>query len=96
MQSALNDAYLMAFSIFEPTEFTEVLAKEGIQPLEDTLMKEWRVEVEAFLRSSNLQVPQVSDITEYFGGRSGHHTEYLQPLLSEMTEVFAIDPSATW
>lgn len=96
MQTALNETYPMAFSIFEPTEFTEILAKEGVQPLEDTLMKEWRVEVEAFLRSSNLQVPKVEDITEYFGGRSGHHTEYLQPLLTEMTEVFAIDPTAKW
>ncbi|MEO0580934.1 MAG: 1,2-phenylacetyl-CoA epoxidase subunit PaaC [Bacteroidota bacterium] len=96
MQSALNEAYPMAFSMFEPTVHTESLAKEGVQPLEDTLMKQWRVEVEAFLRSSNLQIPHVEDLSSYFGGRSGHHTEFLQPLLSEMTEVFAIDPTAKW
>jgi ring-1,2-phenylacetyl-CoA epoxidase subunit PaaC len=30
------------------------------------------------------------------GGRQGKHTEYLQPLLNEMTEVVLLDPAAEW
>ena len=30
------------------------------------------------------------------GGRIGKHSEHLQPLLDEMSEVFRIDPSAEW
>jgi ring-1,2-phenylacetyl-CoA epoxidase subunit PaaC len=31
-----------------------------------------------------------------YGGRYGYHTEYLQPLLDEMTEVYRLDPTAEW
>jgi ring-1,2-phenylacetyl-CoA epoxidase subunit PaaC len=31
-----------------------------------------------------------------YGGRCGYHTEHLQPLLTEMSEVFAEDPTAEW
>ena len=96
LQAALNQAYPIAFSLFEPTVHTETLAKEGVQPREDELMKGWRTEVEAFLRQCQLQVPAVNDFVQHFGGRSGHHTEHLAPMLAEMTEVFAIDPEAKW
>ncbi|WNJ20394.1 1,2-phenylacetyl-CoA epoxidase subunit PaaC [Pontibacter sp. G13] len=96
LQAALDVAFPLAFGLFEPTAMTESIALEGIQPLEDTLMKEWRQEVEPFLRSCNLNVPQPGDLTKVFGGRSGYHTEHLAPLLAEMTEVFAIDPTANW
>ncbi|MEM6264387.1 MAG: 1,2-phenylacetyl-CoA epoxidase subunit PaaC [Bacteroidota bacterium] len=96
MQGALNEAYPVSFSIFEPTRHTETLAVEGIQPTEDDLMKEWRAEVESFIRSCNLLIPDTTDFVDHFGGRSGYHTDYLPPLLAEMTEVFAIDPEATW
>ncbi|MEZ4776163.1 MAG: 1,2-phenylacetyl-CoA epoxidase subunit PaaC [Bacteroidia bacterium] len=96
LQAALDEVYPIAFSIFEPTVHSETLANEGILPLEDSLMKEWRMEVETFLRDCRLHVPLADDMLEHFGGRSGHHTPWLSPLLAEMTEVFAIDPQAKW
>ncbi|MFT6217038.1 MAG: ring-1,2-phenylacetyl-CoA epoxidase subunit PaaC, partial [Roseivirga sp.] len=30
------------------------------------------------------------------GGRYGHHTDHLQPMLNEMSEVFNEDPTADW
>ncbi|MEZ4824880.1 MAG: 1,2-phenylacetyl-CoA epoxidase subunit PaaC [Bacteroidia bacterium] len=96
LQTALNEVYPIAFGIFEPTVFSEVLAAERVQPLEDTLMKEWRMEVESFLRNCGLIVPPAGEVVEHFGGRTGHHTQWLSPLLAEMTEVFAIDPHAKW
>ncbi len=97
IQSALEEVYPMAFSLFEPTLHSVTLAGDGILPLEDQLMKEWRAEVEPFLlQDCGLHLPSVENFIDHFGGRSGHHTEYLAPLLAEMTEVYAVDPSAKW
>ena len=96
LQIALNEAYPIAFSIFEPTVHGETLAREGILPIEDSLLKEWRTIVEPFLKSCNLTIPEAKNFIDHFGGRSGRHTEHLAPLLAEMTEVFAIDPMAKW
>ncbi|RMG69553.1 MAG: phenylacetate-CoA oxygenase subunit PaaI, partial [Bacteroidetes bacterium] len=96
LQAALDEAYPLAFGLFEPTVHTETLAAEGVQPREDALMKAWRVEVGEFLTACGLRVPEVHDFVDHFGGRSGHHTPHLAPLLAEMTEVFAIDPAAKW
>lgn len=96
LQTALNELYPIAFGLFEPTIHTETLAADKVQPLEDALMKEWRVLVEDFLRTCKLTVPYAETMIEHFGGRSGHHTQHLGPLLAEMTEVFAIDPAAKW
>lgn len=96
MQAALDEAYPMAFGLFEPTKHSATLAAEGVQPLEDELMKEWRSTVEPFLTGCGLALPDVSNFVDHFGGRSGHHTEHLPPLLAEMTEVYAIDPTAKW
>jgi ring-1,2-phenylacetyl-CoA epoxidase subunit PaaC len=96
LQAALNEVYPIAFGIFEPTVHSESLAQEGVQAMEDQLLKEWRSTVEPFLQSCNLKVPDATDFVEHFGGRSGHHTEHLAPLLKEMSEVFAIDPAANW
>lgn len=97
MQQALNYAYPIAFGLFEPTVHSAALAAEGVIPLEDELMKEWRSTVEPFLiQQCGLSIPSVENFIDHFGGRSGHHTEHLAGLLSEMTEVYAIDPTAKW
>jgi len=41
-------------------------------------------------------LPDLKIITPIYGGRIGKHTEHLQPLLDEMSEVFRIDPTAEW
>ena len=96
LQEALNQAYPVAFSMFEPTAHTEALAMDGVQITEDQLLKQWCGIVEPFLQDCNLHIPAAVKFADHFGGRSGHHTEHLQPLLTEMSEVFAIDPEATW
>jgi len=96
MQSALNEVYPLAFSIFEPSAFEEELIAEGIFAGENALRDRWVEALAPVLEKAGLKVPEVSDITAHYGGRRGYHTEYLQPLLNEMTEVFRIDPSAEW
>jgi ring-1,2-phenylacetyl-CoA epoxidase subunit PaaC len=58
------------------------------------LKAQWTDFVQDVLRDATLTVP--ADAQPVYGGRTGYHTEHLQPLLDEMTEVFRIDPSAEW
>ncbi|RYD82189.1 MAG: phenylacetate-CoA oxygenase subunit PaaI [Sphingobacteriales bacterium] len=96
MQSALNYAYPLAFGIFEPSKFEDTLISENIFAGEEALKNQWKQHVDKLLAEYGLQVPKVDDEKAGFGGRNGYHTEYLQPLLDEMTEVFKMDPSAEW
>jgi ring-1,2-phenylacetyl-CoA epoxidase subunit PaaC len=50
--------------------------------------------VSELLAPSTLDVPSTADAQ--FGGRKGYHTDHLQPMLDEMTEVYRLDPSAEW
>lgn len=96
MQTALNEAWPMAFGIFETTEYTEALAEEHVMKTEAQLREEWLEVVSPILETSGLKIPEEYDVSQYEGGRKGYHSEYLEPLLKEMTEVVAIDPTAVW
>lgn len=96
LQTALNEAYPLAFGLFEPTAFEAEIASMGLQPAESELEAQWVDQINALILSSGLQIPEVADKTVGYGGRTGQHTEHLKPLLSEMTEVFVIDPAAAW
>lgn len=96
MQSALNDCWNLSLGIFEPGNYEETLIESGIFVGEEALKNKWLENVLPLLSKAGLVVPNEADWSPVFGGRKGFHTDYLQPLLSEMTEVYAIDPSADW
>lgn len=96
MQVALNTAYPQAFSLFEPTAFDAAISEAGYQAREADLEAEWVAQIEALVNGAGLTLPAVDDKTAFYGGRGGQHSEHLPGLLKEMTEVFAIDPAATW
>lgn len=98
MQTALNECYPLALGIFEPSDYENILVQEKIFEGEDLLKKVWMDIVGEVIEKSNLKVPEINGDNAFlgFGGRKGYHTEYLQPLLDEMTEVYSIDPSAEW
>jgi ring-1,2-phenylacetyl-CoA epoxidase subunit PaaC len=96
MQSALNETFPLALGIFEPSEYDEQLALEGVFPGEDVLKQRWLETIAKTLAEANLVIPDIESVTPAYGGRKGYHTEYLQPLLEEMGEVFRIDPTAEW
>lgn len=96
MQSALNECFPLALGIFEPSDFEQELVENKIFAGEKILQEKWLEEISKTLGKSNLKLPDLSSVTPAYGGRKGYHTEYLQPLLNEMTEVFRIDPSAEW
>jgi ring-1,2-phenylacetyl-CoA epoxidase subunit PaaC len=96
LQSALNEAYPMAFGIFETTEYSDMLAEEGICPTENDLVARWLDVLHPILDQAKLHIPANPDFSVYMGGRKGYHSEHLQPLLNEMTVVFRTDPQAVW
>lgn len=96
MQSALNEAWPYALGIFEKGHFEDQLIENKVFFGEEALKQQWLDLVSPLIKKAGLKVPHGTKNTKGIGGRVGIHTEYLQPLLNEMTEVYAIDPSADW
>jgi len=96
IQCAINTAFPMAGGIFEPSEFETELLEANIFAGERALQDQWYAKVSAVVNAAGLKIPAIEDVTPAYGGRKGYHTEHLQPLLDEMTEVFRIDPGADW
>ncbi|MBL7988423.1 MAG: phenylacetate-CoA oxygenase subunit PaaC [Chlorobi bacterium] len=98
MQSALNETFALALGMFEPSEFDGELAAAGIYPGEQQVQQRWLELIAPVIEQATLQLPSVEEIdrSASYGGRKGYHTEHLQPMLNEMTEVYRIDPTAEW
>ena len=96
MQESLNIAWNYALGIFEPGPAEHTLIDEHIFIGEENLKKRWVDTVTPLLKNSGLTIPSSDNWKPIYGGRTGEHTEHLQPLLEEMTEVYSIDPSADW
>lgn len=96
LQTSLNLALPYALGIFELSEYEDELIDQGIFIGETAILKEWKTRVEAIIAETSLQLPDWSSVTPILGGRRGEHTEHLQPLLDEMSEVFNTDPTADW
>lgn len=96
MQDSLNFCWNLALGIFENSPHEDTLIQEGVWKGEDFLKLRWLEAVEPILQQAGLEIPDSSTWAPVNGGRSGKHTEHLQPLLDEMTEVFRVDPGAEW
>lgn len=94
MQGALDALYPHALGVFEPTEWDEILAAEGVLPREAALCETWRIDIEPILEEGNLSVP--ADASPAYGGRRGRHPETLGSLLVDMQKVYRLDPNAEW
>lgn len=96
MQSALNETFDLALGIFEESEFAGILNELNIFAGEKVLQAKWLDTITPLLESASLKLPDKSNWQPAYGGRKGYHTEFLQPLLDEMGEVFRLDPKAEW
>lgn len=96
MQKALNMAFPYALGIFEESKHEGDLISEGLFEGEHLLREKWIEEVDQLIGKTKLILPDLAAETAHLGGRTGEHTEHLQPLLDEMSEVFSIDPTAEW
>ena len=94
MQSSLNRLWPLAQGIFESYEGEKDLIDAGIYPGEVMLKERWAAAVQAVVESAGLKMP--ASEADGLGGRQGYHTEFLSPMLFEMTEVVREDPEAIW
>lgn len=96
MQSALDATMPLALGIFEASPFETELIESNIFAGERELCNRWLEVIAPTIEQAGLTMPDVASIAPSYGGRQGYHTEHLQPLLDEMTEVFRIDPTVEW
>lgn len=96
LQNSINSTWNLALGIFEEGPFEAVLKEAGIFEGETALKENWLKTIVPLIEKYGLSVPDSATWAPVYGGRKGEHTSFLQPLLSEMTEVYSIDPSADW
>jgi len=96
MQVALEYTLPFAIGVFEPSPHEKALIDGSIFKGEKHLKTLWKSRVEEVISKTKLRLPAWDSIEPVEGGRTGKHSEYLQPLLDEMGEVFRIDPQAEW
>lgn len=96
MQTALNQAWDYALGLFEAGGYEKELAEAGIFQGEEELKQRWLEAVTPVLNKAGLHIPDESSWAPKNGGRKGFHTEHLEPLVEEMSEVFRVDPGADW
>jgi ring-1,2-phenylacetyl-CoA epoxidase subunit PaaC len=94
MQSAVNEVFALALGVFESVEGEETLIAEGIFEGESALKDAWMQMVGAQLMEWGYALPPLAQ--PVYGGGKGYHSEFLQPMLDEMGEVFRLDPTAEW
>lgn len=96
LQQSLDFALPYAMGVFEESPNEGELIAAGVFGGEKILRSRWMEKVEGIIQQTNLQLPAWREVTPVMGGRMGVHSEHLQPLLDEMSEVIRIDPTAEW
>jgi len=96
IQNSINEGFNLALGVFEKGEFEQELIDANFYMGEEALLNEWYPKVKAIVESVGLTIPALDMSKAIVGGRKGDHSEHLQPMLTEMTEVYSIDPDAEW
>ncbi len=96
MQTALNHAWNYALGIFEESKFEKELIDNKVFEGEVALKNRWLAVITPIIEKASLKIPAEKDWAPVLGGRTGYHTEYLDQLVNEMSEVFKIEPNAEW
>jgi ring-1,2-phenylacetyl-CoA epoxidase subunit PaaC len=85
-----------ALGIFEESPYENEIIASGFFEGEQKTKEKWLTQIQKILSQTSLDFPDLKIIQPIMGGRTGKHSEHLQPLLDEMSEVFKIDPTAEW
>ena len=96
LQQSLNFAFPYALGMFEASPYEAELQDSNIFPPEAIIQDQWLENITKILAQTQMQLPDLQTVAPVFGGRSGRHSEYLQPLLEEMAEVYNLEPGAEW
>ena len=96
LQNSLQEAMPYALGIFEESPYEKEIISSGFFAGERELKKRWLTKIEEVISKTQLHLPDLKVLIPVEGGRVGKHSEHLQRLLDEMSEVFRIDPTAEW
>ena len=96
LQQSLDYTVPFALGMFEKSPYENNLIESKIFGGEAKLFEKWVIIVEEIISQTQLSLPDFNSVEPVTGGRLGNHSEHLQPLLDEMSEVFRIDPTASW
>src|SRR5258706_15343304 len=83
LQHSLQLAMPYALGIFEESPYEKEIIGKNIFGGEQELKKRWFAKIESVIAQTQLLLPDWKIITPVAGGRVGHHSEHLQPLLEE-------------
>ena len=96
LQLSLTAAMPYALGIFEESPYEKEIISKAIFAGEGVLLEKWKLKIEEVISQTRLSLPDWKITTPLLGGRIGTHSEHLQPMLEEMSEVFRMDPTAEW
>jgi ring-1,2-phenylacetyl-CoA epoxidase subunit PaaC len=97
MQRALDETWLDAVAVFEPTPGIDGLtAADALVAGPAAMVERWRDRIAGRLEGLGLSPPAAAARSGDPGGRAGRHTPALAALLDEMTSVWRTDPEARW
>jgi ring-1,2-phenylacetyl-CoA epoxidase subunit PaaC len=96
MQAALDRLAPLAPALFEPTRDVGLLESAGIYPVQGDMFARWRDALHATAREAGLHLNLAAVDAAAIGGRRGRHSADFVPLLTELTEVYALEPDGAW
>lgn len=96
MQAALSRLAPLASGLFEAPAGVETLESAGVYPQIGDMFDQWKTAVENVIEAATLSADFARPAAEFVGGRHGRHSDGFAELLSEMTEVYRTEPSASW
>ncbi|MHC4107629.1 MAG: Phenylacetic acid catabolic protein, partial [Planctomycetota bacterium] len=65
-------------------------------PADQDMFEQWSQALLAVTDAAGLELALKPPSPNTPGGRRGHHTKHLKPLLDEMCEVYRLEPEAAW
>ncbi len=97
MRSALDRLGGVAPMLLEPVDGQDALESSGLYPgSRGEMFESLATTLASVTETAGLTLELKLPVADTRGGRRGHHTEYLVPLLDEMCEVFRLEPAAPW
>ncbi|OYU92369.1 MAG: phenylacetate-CoA oxygenase subunit PaaI [Bradyrhizobiaceae bacterium PARB1] len=93
-QVALDDLWAFTGELFHVDDSDRNLSADGVVIDPERLRSAWRATIDDVLKTATLTLPARDWMQK--GGRSGHHSEHLGHLLSELQSLQRSFPGATW
>lgn len=94
MQAGLEDLWMYTGEMFEIDDADRAMIDAGIAVDPAPLKSKWEATIARVLGEATLDRPK--GIWMSTGGRRGHHTEHLGPMLAEMQSLHRAYPGAKW